>query len=187
MIPEERSAGHFYALQMMKGMDCTTLVSKSCHKPAINEQNLIHWNLHLLAYASPPILSLLPLGQKGDHKRGRGKKESNGDDSRHHSSDESSATLNGGQEEKAMVADLEIDGWQKILDLPGPGAFSAALAPPARSRPSCQMKPAARKRGREMALSRAADEPVPQAWIFSLPSWNPSNLSIASIPFLVVL
>jgi len=36
-------------------------------------------------------------------------------------------------------------------------------------------------------LSWAEDEPVYQAWIISLPFWNLSNLSSASIPFLVVL
>ena len=99
-------------------MDCTAFIESI---PAVKRQSLIHWNLHLLAYASSiSALCRLLLGQKGDHERRRGEKESKGDDSRLHSSDESSATLKEGrgQEEKAMVADLEVDGRPWIEEWP---------------------------------------------------------------------
>lgn len=83
-------------------------------KEEMNGKSLIHWNLHLLAYGS--ILSTLirlHLGQKRDLERRREKRESKGDDSSLHSSDGNRATLKDDrhQEEKAMVAVLEIERW----------------------------------------------------------------------------
>ena len=83
-------------------------------KEEMNGKSLIHWNLHLLAYGSIlSTLSHLHLGQKRDIERRRGTRESKGDDSGIHSSDGNRATLkeDRDQEEKAMVAVLEIERW----------------------------------------------------------------------------
>jgi hypothetical protein len=75
---------------------------------------MVHWNLHLLAYGSIlSPLSRLHLGQKRDLEQRRGTRVGKGDDSSLHSSDGNRANLkeDRDQEEKAMVAVLEIDGW----------------------------------------------------------------------------
>ena len=109
MISGAGNPGALYALLMKWGW-----IGQLLWIPSVNGKSLIHWNLHLLAYGSIlSTLSHLHLGQKRDIERRRGTRESKGDDSGIHSSDGNRATIKEDrhQEEKAMVAVLEIDGW----------------------------------------------------------------------------